>query len=359
MSVTDSTTTPPPQPGTHTVHVVHPAPQGRFQGLGVIALMIGIVVVLGVTVVFMWQLTRTQPQSLSVGVGEQGDVASLRDRLASDEARIAVLERSGSAGGLGSTAAADLAALSARVGKLEGAPDPQAAARLDDLDRRLSSTHTDLDLRIAALERNALGSDMPARVATVMSQEVALEARVAMLENVEPNVTMKRAAAEIALVNLVRASATAGPFASELATFRALMPNAVEAGELAPFALHGVPTQATLAQQFPDVAARMLEAENRARATTWLGRLWANIGNLIVIRRTGERKGEDSESILARAGTRLNGGDLDGAVKEMMSLKGAARASAQGWLAQAQARQAIQHDTILLAARLSKFLNEP
>src|SRR5262249_47788004 len=158
-----------------------------------------------------------------------------------------------------------------------------------------------------------------------------------------PDVTMKHAAAEIALANLVRASGTAGPFASELATFRTLMPTAVEAGELAPFALHGVPTQATLSQQFPDIAARALEAENRARATTWLGGFWANTGNLIVIRRTGERKGEDSESILARAGTRLNAGDLDGAVKEMTSLKGAARAAAQTWLAQAQARQAIQH----------------
>ncbi len=361
MSATDSSTpaTPPP-PGTHTVHVVHPAPQSRFQGLGIIAVMIGAVVVLGITALFMWQMTRNQPQPLSMGAGEQGDIASLRDRLASDEARIAVLEKSGGGtGGLGTTATADLAALSARVGKLEGAPDPQAAARLDDLDRRLSSARTDLDLRIAALERNALGSDMPARVATVTSQQAALEARVARLENVEPNVTMKRAAAEIALTNLVRASATAGPFASELATFRALMPNAVEAGELAPFAMHGVPTQSTLAQQFPDTAARALEAENRAKATTWLGRLWANIGNLIVVRRTGERKGEDSESILARAGTRLNAGDLDGAVKEMKSLKGAARVSAQDWLSRALARQAIQHDTILLAARLSKFLNEP
>jgi hypothetical protein len=359
MSATDSAPASPP-PGTHTVHVVHPAPS-RFAGLGAVALMIGTVVVLGVTGLFMWQMTRSQPQALSIGAGEQGDIASLRDRLASDEARLAVLEKSGGGGtvGLSQQAQADLASLSARVGKLETAPDPQAAARLDDLDRRLSSARTDIDLRVAALERNALGSDMPARIAGVTSAEAALEARVAHLENIEPSVTMKRAAAEIALANLVRASATAGPFASELAAFRALMPAAAEAGELAPFALHGVPTQASLAQGFPNIAARALEAENRAQATTWLGRLWANIGNLIVIRRTGERKGEDSESILARAGTRLDAGDLDGAVQQMQSLKGAARTAAQPWLAQALARQAIQHDTIALAARLSQALTAP
>ena len=355
MSATDSAP-PPPQ---HTVHVVHPAPS-RFQGFGVIVLMIGVVVVLGITSLFMWQMTHTQPQSLSMTAGEQGDIASLRDRLASDEARLAVLEKTGAGGAaLGPQAQADLAALSARVGKLETAPDPQAAARLDDLDRRLSSARTDIDLRVAALERNALGTDMPARIATVTSAEAALESQVTHLENVEPSVTMKRAAAEIALANLVRASATPGPFASELATFRALMPTAVEAGELVPVALHGVPTQADLALQFPGIAARALEAENRAQATTWFGRLLANAGNLIVIRRTGERKGEDSESVLARAGARLDSGDLDGAVREMKSLKGAARTSAQPWLTQAIARQAIQHDTILLAARLSQFLNAP
>jgi hypothetical protein len=358
MSATDSVPAAPP-PGTHTVHVVHPAPS-RFAGLGAVVLMIGTVVVLGVTGLFMWQMTRTQPQALSIGAGEQGDIASLRDRLASDEARLAVLEKSGGGGaGLSLQAQADLASLSARVGKLETAPDPQAAARLDDLDRRLSSARTDIDLRVAALERNALGSDMPTRLAGVTGAEAELEARVAHLENIEPSVTMKRAAAEIALANLVRASATAGPFASELATFRALMPAAAEAGELAPFALHGVPTQAALAQDFPNIAARTLEAENRAQATSWLGRLWANIGNLVVIRRTGERKGEDSESILARAGTRLGAGDLDGAVQQMRSLKGAARMAAQPWLGQALARQAIQHDTVALAGRLSQALTAP
>src|SRR3569832_155507 len=123
MSATDSSTpaTPPP-PGTHTVHVVHPAPQSRFQGLGIIAVMIGAVVVLGITALFMWQMTRNQPQPLSIGAGEQGDIASLRDRLASDEARIAVLEKSGGGpGGLGTTAAAALAAPRLYAGDLDGA----------------------------------------------------------------------------------------------------------------------------------------------------------------------------------------------------------------------------------------------
>lgn len=361
MSATDSAA-PPPPPGTHTVHVVHPAPS-RFQGLGAVALLLVLTIVTGVGILFFWSATQNKnPSALSQTAGDQGDVASLRDRLASDEARLAALERTGLGGDLKSSfaqAQGDLASLSARVGKLETAPDPQATARLDDMDRRLSAARGDTDLRLAALERNALGSDLPQRLAALTSAQAALEARVVHLETIEPSVTMKHAAAELALANLVRASGTSDPFASELQTFRTLMPDAAGASELSPVAAHGAPTQATLADRFPDIAAKALAAEHRASASTWLGRLWANIGNIIVIRRVGEVKGQDSESILARAGTRLNAGDLDGAVAEMKALKGAARAAAQPWLNDALARQSVAHTTTALATRLAHVLAAP
>jgi hypothetical protein len=354
MSASDSA--PPP----HTVHVVHPP---RFQGLGAVLFLLGLVIVVGITGLFLWQLSLNRPQA-AIAPSDQGDVAALRDRLASDEARLAVLEHAGpgDASALKSSltqAQGDLASLSARVGKLETAPDPQAAARLDEIDRRLTAMRADMDLRVAALERNALGSDLPQRLAAATSAEAALAARVAKLENGDPSVTMRRAAAELALANLVRASGASTPFAAELQTLRVLLPDATEAGELAPIALKGAATQTALAERFPDVAAKALAAENSGKATGWLGRLWANIGNVIVIRRTGAVKGGDSESILARAGARLTGGDLDGAVREMTALKGAARASAQGWMGDAQARLAIQRDMLALANRLAKLLAAP
>ena len=350
---------PPPQ-----VHVVH-APPSRFAGLGAIALMLAVVIVGGIMFLFFWQmnLNKTQPAA-SLSSGEQGDMSSLRDRLASDEARLAALERSGpgDVSGLKSSfaqAQGDLASLSARVGKLETAPDPQATARLDDFDRRLAAMRADFDLRVAALERNALGTDLPQRIAALSSAQAAAEARIAKLEGIDPAVTMRHAAAELALANLVRASGTSGPFTPELQTFRTLMPDAAEAGELGPIAPHGAPMQVTLANRFADMAAKALAAENSGKATSWLGRLWANIGNVIVIRRVGDVKGEDSESILARGGARLNGGDLEGAVAQMKSLKGAARASAQVWLDDANARLAIERATRALAQRMAKMLAAP
>lgn len=344
------------------MHVVHPAPS-RWQGAGAVALLVGTVVVLGISGLFLWSMNQSRMQpAFSQNVGDQGDVASLRDRLASDEARLASLERGGAGEGLKTPltqAQADLASLSARVGKLEIAPYPQTAARLDEFDRRLAAMRSDMELRVAALERNALGSDLPLRIAALTSAQTALEARVSKLENTEPSVVMRHAAAELALANLVRASGAATPFTAELETFHALMPDASETGELMPIARNGAPTLTTLNERFPDMAAKALAAENRGEARSWLGRLWANIGNVIVVRRIGDVPGADSDSILARAGTRLNRNDLAGAVREMKALKGAARASAQVWLGEAEARLAIERDTRLLAQRLARLLAAP
>lgn len=368
MSATDSAagstppTSPPPQAAPHTVHVVHPAPS-RFQGLGAVVLMVGSVIVLGVTGLFLWQMSinANRPQAAFATVGDQGDIASLRDRLASDEARIAALERGGNAGAKASIdqMQATVAALSARVAKLETMPDPAALSRLEDIERRLSAMRGDIELRVAALERNALTTDVPQRLATITTDISALMQRIAHLEAIDPNVTMKRAAAELALANLVAVSSTDQGFAVELQTFRTLMPTAPEAGELAPIALRGVPTQRTLNERFADMAAKALAAEKAGHATTWLGRLWANFSNLIVIRRVGETAGQDSESILARAGVRLDKGDLAGALTEMKALKGAARASATPWLNDAKSRHLIQTTNAILAKRLMALLASP
>ena len=154
----------------------------RFSGLGTVAILIGTVVAFAIAFLFVIEMKQL-PQGSQVAAGERGDLASLRDRLASDEARLAI---SGKAGAGDTTefgvslqqARTDLAALSARIAKLETAPDPQAAARLDDLGKQLAAMRSDFDFRIAALERNALNSDLPQRVAAMTTAQVALELRI-------------------------------------------------------------------------------------------------------------------------------------------------------------------------------------
>ncbi|MEI9990263.1 MAG: hypothetical protein WDM86_09510 [Rhizomicrobium sp.] len=345
MSAADSS-------GPHTVHVVHPPPP-RFAGAGVVVALLVLAVVIAGAFLLFWQMNQDKAAPAA-----PGEVALLRERLAADEARLAALEKpkpdDGAAAAL-AQAQSEIATLGARVGKLEATPDPGAAARLDASDRRLA----DLDLRLATLERGAQGSDVPQRLAAVQAEQATLAARIAHLESLDASATMKRAAAELALANLVRASSTRSPFAGELAAFAALMPNTPEAADLAAIAPHGAPNEALLAERFPDTAAQALAAEHAARATTWLGRLWANIGNLVVVRRIGERKGQDSDAVLARAGARLNAGDLDGALAELDGLTGAARAAIKPWRDQARARAAIARDTAGLARRMAALLAAP
>jgi hypothetical protein len=341
----------------HAVHVAQ-APS-RFSGPGATALLIATVFVFGIAFLFLWQMKQFTAQPATA---EQGDIASLRDRLVSDEARLAVLEKAGPGEALRTSlqqVQSDLATMSARIAKLETAPDPQAAARLDDLDKRLANIRTDIDLRVAALERNVLNSEMPQKMAAMTAAQSLLEARIARLERMDPSVTMRRAAAELALANLVRASGDSGPFVAELNSFHALMPDAPEAAELIPVSRTGAPTRAELAARFPDVATSALTAENSARPRSWLGRLWSNIGNLIVVRRIGDTKGADSESILARTGAHLDRGDLAGAITEMRLLKGNARTMAQPWLSDAQARLTIERDLAIIANRMTKLLAAP
>jgi len=347
-----------PHPQPHAAHIVR-APS-RFSGLGTVALLIGTVIVFAIAFLFIIEMKQL-PQGSQVSAGEHGDLASLRDRLASDEARLAISDKVGAGDTTGfrgslQQAQTDLAALSARIARLETAPDPQASARLDDLGKQLAAMRSDFDFRIAALERNAFNSDLPQRVAAMTTAQAALEARISKLERIDPSLAMRRAATELALANLVRASSGSDPFAAELQTFRVLMPEASEATELVAISLNGAPSRADLASRFPDVAAQALAAENSANATSWLGRLWSNIGSLIVVRRIGDTKGVDSEGILARAGAQLNRGNLAGAVAELNSLKGTARVSVHPWLSGAQARLAIERDLAVLANRMTKVL---
>ena len=355
MSNPDSAT---PQSQPQSVQLVHA--QSRFAGIGFAALFLGTVIVFVIAIVFMLEMKQSAPSS-PASAANRDDVALLRARVASDEVRLTTIEKGEASGVLAirsslQQAQSDLAALSLRVGRLETTPDPQAASRLDELAKQLNALHADLDFRIAALERNALSSDLPQRVAAITGAQSELDARVAKLERADAGVTMRNAAAELALANLVRASGSSGPFVAELQTLHALMPDAVEAAELAPISHRGAPTGGELKARFADVASQALAAENSGYAKGWLGRLWSNIGNLVVVRRIGVARGSDSESILARAGDKLNRNDLAGATREMKSLKGKARTSVQPWLNDAQARLAIERDTATLAIRLTKLL---
>ncbi len=311
------------------------------------------------------------------------DLKSVSSRLDADEARLTAIEKnSDQAGGADAASVksaldqdrAALNALTARVAKLEQASGAaaQLGSRLDADDKAIaelrsgieSSTRTmndslgGLGARVATLEHNAPPPDLAERLNgfALKADAEAIAARVAKLEGNDPVGMIHRAAAVLALAELVRATAGSSPFASELATLRTFVPDAPELKDLSRYAKSGAPTHAMLAEEFPAVAADVLAAERNARATGWTSRLWASIAGTVSIRRIGEVSGNDTEAHLARAGGRLDAGDLQGALREMRALDSPARAAAAGWIARAETRFAIDRDTRALADRLVRDL---
>lgn len=310
---------------------------------------------------------------------EQKTLAALKMRLDADEARLTAMEKAsgeldssdlGALKGDIDKDAAGIAQLNGRVVRLEqnpatSQPGTQALALLrKDLDTRTQAQADaggKLGERVAALEKTAPPADLAARLDSfaLKSGEDVLEMRVAKLEGQNPSEVMRRAAALLALADLARASAGAEPFTTELSALRALEPSSSELADLSKYAPAGVPTRAMLSERFSSQADAILAAERSGEARNWTQRLWANLANLVSIRRVGQPQGDDSESRVARAEADLHVGDLDRAIGEVTALKGAARNAAASWLASAQARLTVDRDTRALMSRVVASLSVP
>ena len=297
---------------------------------------------------------------------EQKTLSALKMRLDADEARLTAMEKvsgeldSSDLGALKTDIgkdAAGIAQLNGRVAKLEQNPTSSQPSALTlaqlhkDLDARTQAqadAGSKLGERVAALEKTAPPADLAARLDSfaLKSGEDALE-------------MMRRAAALLALADLARASAGAEPFSVELSALRTLEPSSTELADLSKYAPAGAPTHAMLSERFSSQADTILAAERSSEARNWTQRLWANLANLVSIRRVGDAPGDDSESRVARAEADLHVGDLDRAVGEVTALKGVARNAAMPWLAAAQGRLAVDRDTRALMSRVVASLSVP
>lgn len=267
---------------------------------------------------------------------ERSDLAALKMRVDTDEARLDSLEKNGNV-------PPDLAA------RLDA--DDKSLAQLNAALAAAQKSEADMGAAIAALQKN-VPPDLPQRLDGLAAKTdlAALDARVAKLEARDTSAAMKHAASVLALSELVRVSETDAPYENELKALRALSP-APELDALAPYA-KGVPTRAMLTDRFSDTADAILAAERRSHATNWLSKLWASFENLISVRRVGNVKGNDTEAHVARAEFDLKSGNLQAAVDELDALKGPAREAAAQWLSDAKARLAVTQETRALTNRI-------
>jgi hypothetical protein len=247
------------------------------------------------------------------------------------------------------------AALAARIAALE-AEIKAMAATLGSVGRRdeevlavARDARARADVSAAALAE--LAQRIPAATAAERGALEALANRVTAVERSEKAAesgdrALRLALAAIALNNAVERG---DAFAAELATAKALGADAKLVAALEPFARSGVPSAATLARQFSELAPS-LQASGGAPREGVLARLQVNAEKLIRIRRVDEPAGSDAGAIVARAEAKVSRSDIAGAVSELAQLPPDARAPAEAWIKNAQARSAAIDASRRLAA---------
>ena len=236
----------------------------------------------------------------------------------------------------------EVKALAETIGTLGRRNDEAAAAA------RTAQTRSDATAAAVA----TLAQKLPAGTAVERSQVEALAARVAAVETGEKTAARGDQAVRLVLVTTALKSAVerGDPFAGELAAAKALGADPKLTAALEPFATSGVPTSAALARELAVLAPSLRPAAAPPAREGFLERLQVNAEKLVRVRPTEEVAGSDAAAIASRVETKATQEDIAGAQAELAKLSTTARAPAEAWLKQAQARTAALDASRRLAA---------
>ena len=261
--------------------------------------------------------------------------------------------------------AASVAALSERLTKIESsiaripAIDPGVSERLSAADNAVKSLGialTALNKRsdevtaradaaekaITDLRDSVQGLNRNTSVGMSAADVESLQKRLATLEQAVRSTTGDNAARLALTAAALRDAVVRGvPFTAELEEARALGADEKHLAPLAPFAVSGVPSAATLAQELRvSIPALAKASDGQASSGDFLGRLQANASKLVRVRPVGAPAGDDTSAVLARIEAEAAHADIEGALTDIGKLDPAMRAMARDWIARAQSRQA-------------------
>lgn len=284
--------------------------------------------------------------------GVNGEITSLRSQLADLRAASANDNGAAKVDGLASAldqVKADLAALKTEVG--QGGDDAGLSA--------LGGKVAEVEAAVAALrqEGNAAPVDLgpvnekiaalDALVKTAGETATAQEGRLAALEQsvsqlsskVDAQASQPKIALAIAASALKAALDRGAPFAAELDTFAAIVPDAPEITPLRAFAEKGVPTRAEIATQADAAATAMVAADVPVSEDAGVfARLMTSAESLVKVRPVGAVEGKGVPETVARMEVAVNQGDYAQAVTEYDTLPEAAKAAGAEFAATLRAR---------------------
>lgn len=256
--------------------------------------------------------------------------AKLSERLQGLTDRIAAIEER-------PQAAPDLAG---RVAALEQRPTPAAVApeRLEAMQNRVDGVSGRLDEEVRKSAEDVIR--LETRLGSIDGRLAELAKSLAATRG-----SREKAGAFLLAANqLAAAAATSGGFGAELGAVRAAAPaDPAVAAALEALAARagGVPSLAVLRDHFARTATAAVDASVVGSGEGVIGQALTRVASLVTIRRTATDADDSLDGMLLRAEAALAAGDLPGAIAAVRRLDGDPAKAAAGWLADAEARAAV------------------
>ena len=235
------------------------------------------------------------------------------------------------------------------------APDPAAAARVEALEKSVTSLRDDvagLRTQSEKLASDVKDSKSAPRDAAAAPDLAAINERITGLEratraqgteiaqeSAKPadDVALRRVVAASLLDVLVRIG---DPYPAALTAAKSLAPNPDALKPLEGFAASGVPSAPALSRELLALVPKLSPPpETSTTGSSLVDRLRADASKLVRIERT-DAIGNESGNVVARVTAAALHNDYKEARRELQTLPPADRAAAQGWLEKADARDA-------------------
>ncbi len=188
------------------------------------------------------------------------------------------------------------------------------------------------------------GGVQPADLDALTSRIAALESAVKTLsEQVAHATTGADQAARLTVAaEALRAAVERGaPYQAELKAVQQLGADQSATAPLAPFAATGLPHADALTHELAALVPALRQvADTSSGDTTFLGKLKANVQNLVEFTPAQPPPGNDPASVITRIDIDADRGDIDGALNDIAALPDRAKALTADWAKRAQAREA-------------------
>ncbi len=187
------------------------------------------------------------------------------------------------------------------------------------------------------------GGVQPADLDALTSRIAALEGAVKTLSAQVAHATTgaDQAARLTVAAEALRAAVERGaPYQAELKAVQQLGADQSATAPLEPFAATGLPPADALAHELAALVPALRQAaDTSSGGTTFLGKLKANVQNLVEFTPAQPPPGNDPASVITRIDIDADRADIDGALNDIAALPDRAKALTADWAKRAQARE--------------------